>query len=142
MRVCRPIHKRLSSPYPVPFSYAYMFTLWNKVFFRLTDLRGNNNLPLALCILAKRHNTVYIAYDRAFLWLSCFEQFGNTRQAACNYRDCIWVPLGQDITCLNLLSFFNLKFCTVYDRIYFPVPRMLIMDSNFAIPAHYYSLVP
>ena len=60
--------------------HGEVLALGDEILLRLTDLRRDHDLALALGVLAEGHDAVDLADDRVVLRLASLEELGDTRQ--------------------------------------------------------------
>src|SRR4030042_5234557 len=84
MRISRPIHEGLSCPYVIALQDTDMLALGNKVIYRITEFRCDDNPSSAFAVLTERNSPVYFAENRILLRFSYLKQLSDPRQTASN----------------------------------------------------------
>src|SRR5215472_1423050 len=107
VRVRRAFHQRLARLDHVALVHADVLALRDQVLARLAHFRGDDQLALALGILAERHLPVDFRNDRELLGLACLKQLGDPRETA---GDVLGLGgftrnLGDHVACLDLDAF-------------------------------------
>src|SRR5438094_833419 len=82
VRVRAAVHEWLARLHVVAFVDADVLALGDQVFARFADLRGDDDLALALGVLAEGDDPVDLADDGELLRLAGLEQLGDARQTA------------------------------------------------------------
>src|SRR6185369_7982393 len=82
VRVRRAVHERLARADVIALVRADVLALRDEVLARLADLRRDDDLPLALGVLAERHYAVDLADDRELLRLPRLEELRDARETA------------------------------------------------------------
>src|SRR6185503_3853351 len=77
-----PVHERLTRLHEVALVDADVLALGDQVLAGLADLRRDDDLPLALRVLAERDDTVDLGHDRELLRLARLEELGDPWQTA------------------------------------------------------------
>ena len=78
----RPIHQRLTGPYPVALVHVHIFASRHQVLALFTAVRLHNNLAGAALKSAELHHAVNLGNDGLFLRLASLKQLGHARQPA------------------------------------------------------------
>ena len=82
VRVRAAVHERLAGLHEVALVHADVLALGDQVLARLADLGRDDDLALALRVLAERHDAVDLGDDGELLRLPRLEQLGDARQTA------------------------------------------------------------
>ena len=112
VRVGRAVHHRLAGLHPVARVHADVLALGDQVLLGqvgallAVHLRGDDQLALALGVLAERHHAVDLRDDRVILRLARLEQLGHAGQTA---RDVLGLgrlarDLGDDFAGVDLIA--------------------------------------